>query len=412
MLSEEVQLKYAQLILRKGVNIQKNQPVYITAPIEGVDFVRHIVKEAYELGASNVHVQWEDDELTLLKYTHASEEVLRTFPAWAVQQRESFAKDGAAFISIYASDPDLLQQVDPKRVSEATKASGKALANFRNYIMNDKVRWTVVSIPTAAWAQKIFPGDCKEEAKDKLWQEIIKMVCVDQEDPLQVWDEHNATLRTMRERLTKKQYKKLILTAPGTHLEVGLPEGHIWHGGEAVSEDGNQFNPNMPTEEVFSMPHKYKVNGKVSSTKPLHYGGNVIDQLVLTFKDGAVVDYSAKQGEEVLAELLETDEGAKRLGEIALVPHESPVSQSGLIFYNTLFDENASCHLAFGKAYPTNIAGGSKMDETELDQHGVNDSIVHVDFMIGSEQLNIDGVTKDGHKEAVFRNGTWAETLK
>ncbi|NAO99802.1 aminopeptidase, partial [Halomonas sp. MG34] len=223
---------------------------------------------------------------------------------------------------------------------------------------------------------------------------------------------HNETLRTAREILNKKDYKKLLFRAPGTDLEMELPEGHIWKGGSAVTEGGTTFNPNMPTEEVFSMPHKYGVNGTVSSTKPLNYGGSLIDNFSLTLKDGKVVDFKAEQGEDTLKHLLDTDEGATRFGEIALVPHESPVSQSGLIFYNTLFDENASVHIALGKAYPTNLKGGSAMDEEQLDKHGVNDSLTHVDFMIGSEQLDIDGVLADGTTEAVFRNGTWALNIK
>lgn len=409
---EQLREKYAALILQKGVNVQKGQPVFITAPIEGADFVRCVVRKAYELGAKNVHVKWEDDELTLLKYTYAPDEVLRQFPEWAVRERESFAEDGACFISIYASNPDLLKGIPPERIALAQKAANQALTKFREYIMNDKVTWTVVSIPTVAWAQKIFPKLTATEAVERLWRTIFTIVRVDQANPLNVWDDHNATLKIMREKLNEKQYKKLIFTAPGTNLEVGLPNGHIWHGGAAVSAQGVVFNPNMPTEEVFTMPHKYEVNGTVTSTKPLHYGGNVIDEFTLTFKDGAVVDFSAKQGEAILKHLLKTDEGAKRLGEVALVPHESPISQSGLVFYNTLFDENASCHLALGKAYPTNIAGGPEMDQAALDAHGVNDSMIHVDFMIGSQEMNIDGVKADGTKEAIFRNGTWTDSFK
>lgn len=411
-MEEKLLEKYANLILQKGVNVQKGQPVFISAPIEGAAFARIVAKKAYELGAKNVHVKWDDDELTLLKYTYASDDVLKNFPQWAVSERESFAEEGAAFISIYASNPDLLQNIPPERVAEATKAANKALTKFREYIMNDQVTWTVVSIPTAAWSKKIFPSLNEVEAIERLWKEIFTIVRVDQDDPILAWDEHNDTLKTMREKLNDKKYEKIILTAPGTSLEVGLPKGHIWHGGAAVSRDGIVFNPNMPTEEVFTMPHKYDVNGTVSSTKPLHYGGNVIDEFTLTFKDGAVVDFSAKQGEEILKHLLETDDGAKRLGEIALVPDESPISQSGLVFYNTLFDENASCHLALGKAYPTNIKGGPEMDLDALDAHGVNDSMIHVDFMIGSKEMNIDGVKADGTKEAIFRSGTWTESFK
>lgn len=407
-----VQEKYANLILKKGVNLQKNQPLFISAPIEGIEFVKILTKKAYELGAKEVHIEWEDDELTKLKYTYAADEVFERYPEWKKMMRESFAEEGAAFVSIYATDPDLLQDVDPNRVATATKASGAALKKFRDYVMNDKVTWTVVSIPAKGWAKKVFPNQVSEEAVELLWKEIINIVRLDEEDPLAAWDKHNAMLEKAHQILNEKQYDKLIFTAPGTNLEVGLPKGHIWHGGTAVSENGTVFNPNMPTEEVYTAPHKYHVNGTVSSTKPLHYGGNIIDEFTLTFKDGKVVDYRAKRGEDVLKHLLETDDGAKRLGEVALVPDESPVSQSGLVFFNTLFDENASCHIALGKAYPTNLEGGAEMSLEELDKHGVNDSMIHVDFMIGSNEMDIDGVKADGTKEAVFRKGTWAFPLK
>lgn len=403
---------YANLIVKKGVNVQPEQPVFITIPVEVADFARILTKSAYEAGASEVYVHWVDDELSLLKFTYASDEVLENFPQWEVAKREEFAEKGAAFISVYASDPDLLKDIDPSRVAKDAKASGQALTKFRSYLMNDEMPWTVVSIPTVGWAKKVFPNETEEKAVELLWEEIQKTVRLNQADPIAAWDRHNETLEQMRTKLNEKQYEKLIFTAPGTNLEVGLPKGHIWHGGAAVSQKGTVFNPNMPTEEVFSAPHKYNVNGTVSSTKPLHYGGSVIDGFTLTFKDGEVVDFSAEQGEEVLEHLLNTDEGAKRLGEVALVPHESPISQSGIVFYNTLFDENASCHLALGKAYPTNVEGGEKMDEKTLDENGINDSMVHVDFMIGSEEMNIDGVLADGKKEPVFRNGTWAGQFK
>ncbi|RKQ31502.1 aminopeptidase [Oceanobacillus halophilus] len=408
MVDKKTLEKYAELALKTGVNLQANQAVMINAPIEGADFTRIVAKKAYELGAKDVHINWSDDELTLLKYENVPDEVIGSFPDWRVKLHDTYAEDGAAVLSIRSTNPDLLQNIDPKRVAMANKASGEAMKNFRKYTMNDKIPWSIISIPSGDWAQKIFPDKTKEDAVESLWEAILKIVRVDQEDPIAAWNEHNETLKTKREELNEKNYKKLIFQAPGTDLELELPEGHVWKGGSAVAETGVTFNPNMPTEEVFSMPHKYGVNGTVSSTKPLNYGGSVIDNFSLTFKDGKVVDFQAEQGEAVLQHLLDSDEGARRLGEVALVPHESPVSQSGLIFYNTLFDENASCHIALGKAYPTNVEGGSSMSEEELDQHGVNDSLIHVDFMIGSDKLDIDGVKQDGTTEPVFRGGTWA----
>lgn len=412
MIDQKIKEKYAELALRTGINLQKGQPLLINAPIEGADFTRIVVKKAYELGAKDVYVNWSDDELTLLKYEHAPDEVLATFPDWRVKLHETFAKDNGALLSIHATDPDLLQNIDPERVGMANKASAEAMVEFQKYVMNDKITWSIISIPTDAWAQKIYPQKSKEEAVKSLWEAIVRIVRVDQDDPIAAWEQHNQTLERVREILNEKNYKTLIFKGPGTHLEVGLPNGHIWHGGSAVSEKGIEFNPNMPTEEVFTAPHKYNVNGTVSSTKPLNYGGTLIDNFSLTFKDGRVVDFTAEQGEETLKHLLDTDQGARRLGEVALVPNESPVSQSGLIFYNTLFDENASCHVALGKAYPTNIKDGASMTKDELDQHGINDSLIHVDFMIGSEALDIDGIKEDGASEPVFRQGTWAIDIK
>ncbi|WBX81805.1 aminopeptidase [Virgibacillus salarius] len=412
MVSQRTQEKYAELALRTGVNIQKDQALMVNAPIEGADFTRIVVRKAYELGAKDVHINWVDDELTLLKYENAPDEVIASFPEWKVELQKSYVEDGAAILNIRSTNPDLLKDIDPSRVAKANKAAGEAMKHLRKYTMNDIIPWSIISIPTGDWAQKIFPEKSREDAIESLWDAIVKIVRVDQDDPIAAWDVHNETLRTAREILNKKNYKKLVFTALGTNLEMELPKGHIWKGGSAKTSSGTTFNPNMPTEEVFSMPHKYGVNGTVASTKPLNYGGSLIDNFSLTFKDGKVVDYQAEQGENTLKHLLETDDGSKRLGEVALVPHESPVSQSGLIFYNTLFDENASCHIALGKAYPTNVEGGAAMKEEELDKHGVNDSLNHVDFMIGSEQLDIDGVFEDGTTEAIFRNGTWALDIK
>jgi len=410
-MNKQMMEKYAELIIKKGVNLQEGQVLYVNAPVDGVSFVRLVAERAYEQGAKEVVINWSDDRLTYLRYKHANEAVFEHFPEWAKIKQESYAKEGAAFLSIHSTDPDLLQGVDGSRIANANKAAGLALTEFRKILMNDEVQWCVISIPTLAWAQKVFPEQSEEEAMQSLWEEIIKMVRVDLDDPLSAWDEHNAILKHAYEYLNEKQYDKLVLTAPGTNLEIGLPVNHIWQGGAAVSQKGIVFNPNLPTEEVFTMPHKYRVDGTVTSTKPLNYGGNLIDEFTLTFKDGTVVDFTAKQGRETLEHLLDTDDGAKRIGEIALVPNESPVSQSGLIFYNTLFDENASVHIALGKAYPTNIEGGAQMDEDALDKHGVNDSMVHVDFMVGSAEMNIDGVTKEGQTEQIFVNGTWAIDL-
>ncbi|QHS21940.1 aminopeptidase [Virgibacillus sp. MSP4-1] len=403
--------KYAELVLRKGVNLQENQALMVNAPTEAVEFVRIVAQKAYEIGAKDIHMNWTDETLTRLKFEHAPMETLETVPQWRVDMYDYYAEDGAAVLSIKPSNPDLLKGIDPSRIAAANKASGNALQNFRSYTMNDRITWCVAAVPGQAWAQKVFPGESPETAVEKLWEQIFKITRADQEDPIEAWNKHNQTLASVRDYLNEKQYEKLVYKAPGTDLEIALPEGHVWKGGASPTERGTIFNANIPSEEVFTMPHKYGVNGTVRNTKPLNYGGNVIDDFSITFKDGKAVDFTAEEGYETLKHLLDTDEGAKRLGEVALVPHESPISQSGLIFFNTLYDENASCHLAFGKAYPTNIKGGSSMDDEALDQNGVNNSLVHVDFMMGSDKLDVYGVTKDGEEEPILKQGSWAINL-
>lgn len=401
--------KYARLAIANGVNLQKDQGLIINAPIEAVDFVRLLVKEAYDQGAKDVHIEWGDDTLTYLKMAHAPMEVLSNFPQWRADGLLAMVKKGYSLLSVYGPDPDLLNGIEPERIQATSQASARALSEYRNYVMNDRVTWSLIGYPTMAWAKKVFPDLSDQVAQEKLWQQIFAITRIDQEDPIVAWNEHNEQLRQARTYLNEKQYEKLIFRAEGTHLEMELPKGHIWHGGAGKSAEGILFNANIPTEEVFTTPHKYGVNGTVTSTKPFSYGGTIIDHFSLTFKDGKVIEYTAETGEEALNNLLETDQGgAKRLGEVALVPHQSPISQSGLIFYNTLFDENASCHLALGKAYPTTIENGSEMSDDELDQHGVNDSLVHEDFMIGSETMDIDGITPSGKTEPIFRNGNWA----
>jgi aminopeptidase len=404
--------KYAALAVRVGVNIQKGQTLFVTAPLEAVELVRKIAVKAYEAGAKHVYVEWGDEELTYITYKHAPDEAFHEFPKWKAQAREQLVEEGAAFLSIYSPNPDLLKDINPERIANFNKAASTALMNYRSALMADRNCWSIISVPTPAWAKKIFPHLNEKEAIEKLWNAIFDVTRVSLQDPIQAWQEHNDRLAKMVEYLNNKQYKQLIYEAPGTNLTVDLVENHVWHGGAAISKSGVRFNPNMPTEEVFTMPHKDGVNGVVRNTKPLNYGGNLIDNFTLTFKDGVVVDFTAEKGYETLKHLLDTDEGARRLGEIALVPHHSPISNSNLIFYNTLFDENAACHLALGKAYPTNLKDGAAMSKEELEQRGANDSLIHEDFMIGSAELNIDGVTKDGKHEPIFRNGNWAFELE
>ncbi len=400
--------KYAELAVHVGVKVEKGQTLVINAPLPAAEFVRRIAEKAYEAGAKNVHVEWQDEKLTRIKYEKAPDEAFAEFPMWKAKGYEEMAENGAAFLSIYSPNPDLLKGIDPKRIATANKTGATAMKNYRSYLMADKARWSIISVPTVEWAKKIFPDATEEQAVEQLWEAIFKVTRVDQEDPIAAWQQHNETLKQKVEYLNSKQYKQLVYEAPGTNLTVELPENHVWQGGGSISQSGIPFNPNMPTEEVYTMPHKDGVNGTVRSTKPLNYAGNVIDNFTLTFENGKVVDFTAEEGYDTLKHLLDTDEGARRLGEVALVPHHSPISDSGLIFYNTLFDENASNHLALGEAYPVNLEGGTSMSPEELAERGANKSLVHEDFMIGSAEMNIDGVTKDGVREPIFRNGNWA----
>lgn len=399
---------YARLTVEVGVNIQKDQPLYIASPIECAEFARLLTKHAYEKGAKDVHVNWYDDEITLMRYTNAPYEVFTNFPKWQVDRMESFADQGAAFISIAASDPELLKDVDPKKLSEAEKTKGVALKNYMSRMMADEVCWCVVSAPTKSWASKVFKDVSEDQAVDKLWEAIFKTVRADKDDIIAAWKEHLGNLERRVDFLNKKQFKTLHYIAEGTDLTVELPEGHIWCGGGGYSQSDIYFVANIPTEEVFTLPHKTGVNGTVRNTMPLNYNGNLIDDFTLTFKDGKVVDFSAGQGYDILKGLLETDEGSLYLGEVALVPYDSPISNLGITFYNTLFDENASCHLALGAAYPTCLEGGTSMDREELDAAGVNDSTMHEDFMVGSKDLDIIGTTKDGEEVQIFKDGNWA----
>jgi len=401
--------KYAKLIVQVGVNVQKGQPVFITGAVDQAELVRLIAEEAYESGASNVHVDWIDDKLSRLKYTKAADEVFSNFPDWEAAKRKEFIDNKGAFISLVSSSPDLLKGIDSNRISAFQKASGTKLVEFRRAIQSDKVSWTVVAAAGADWAKKVFPDAAsEEEAVAKLWDAIYKAVRLDAEDPIEAWKQHNITLHEKAVALNNYRFKKLHYRAPGTDLFIELDDKHVWVSAGSENEQGHVFMANMPTEEVFTVPYRDGTNGYVSSTKPLSYGGNVIDEFKITFENGRIVKYEAKQGEEFLAKLVEIDEGSHYLGEVALVPHRSPISQSGVLFFNTLYDENASNHLAIGSGYAFNIEGGKTMSPEELAAHGVNESITHNDFMIGSAEMDIDGIQADGTVIPVFRNGEWA----
>lgn len=400
--------KYADLAIRVGINVQKGQTLVITAPLPAADFVRAAAKKAYEAGAKNVHVEWVDEEVTLIKYLNAPEEAFLEYPMWRAKGLEEMAKEGAGFLSISASNPDLLKGVNPERIANANKTASRALEGYRSYVMADKAPWCVMSVPTKEWAAKVFPEANAVESVEMLWDNIFKATRTDKEDPVAAWKEHNDNFKSKLDYLNKKKFKKLHYKSSITDLTIELPEKHLWLGGGSYNEKGVYFVPNMPTEEIFTLPKRDGINGTVRSTKPLNYGGNLIENFSMTFENGRIVDFTAEQGYETLKKLIETDEGSHFLGEVALVPQDSPISNTNIIFYNTLFDENASCHLALGRAYPTCLEGGAEMSEEELAANGANSSLTHVDFMIGSSDLNIDGETFEGTLEPIFRNGNWA----
>ncbi|MET3292634.1 UNVERIFIED_CONTAM: aminopeptidase [Brevibacillus sp. OAP136] len=400
--------RYAELVVKVGVNIQSGQTLVVSAAIDSAELVRKIARKAYEAGAKHVHFEWNDDELTRLRYDLAPDEAFEEFPMWRAKGFEEMAENGAAFLSIVASNPNLLKGVDSKRIATANRVAGKAMAKYRNYTMSDQVSWTVISAPSAAWAALVFPDLPEAERIPALWNAIFKATRCDLDNPIAAWKEHKATLHAKVTHLNEKKYRALHYKAPGTELTIQLPEGHLWIGGGSVNKDGVNFTANMPTEEVFTAPFREGVNGVVQSTKPLSYQGNLIENFSITFEKGRIVSFTAKAGQEALQRLVDMDEGSHYLGEVALVPHQSPISQSNTIFYNTLFDENASNHLAIGRAYPICLEGGADMSEEELQKRGLNESLSHVDFMIGSAEMDIDGETADGKLEPIFRGGNWA----
>ena len=402
--------KYAKLLVAKGINVQKGDWVKMTISVDQAPLARLITKEAYTLGAEKVIVKWSDDEITKQNYIHQSEAVLTDIPQYEIQESEDHVLNHrVSRLSIISSDPGLLNEIDSKKVAAFQKIAGKAFKAQRVATQNDDIKWTVAAAAGSGWAAKVFPDLTNtEEQVDALWDEIFKTCRVYEEDPISAWDEHIKTLKEKATKLNDMQFDALHYTAPGTDLTLGLPKNHIWASGQSYNPRGEEFVANMPTEEVFSAPDTRRMDGVVRSTKPLSYAGTLIEGIEVHFKEGKIVEISAEKGDEAIKKLVFDNEGGTGLGEVALVPDPSPISQSGIIFYNTLFDENASNHLAIGSAYPTTIQGGTEMSEEELQQNGMNTGTVHVDFMIGSNEMNIDGIKQDGTRVPIFRNGDWA----
>jgi aminopeptidase len=408
MTFEEKLAEYADLAVRVGINVQPGQYVLINTTTDTLDFTRLVVKKAYEAGAKRVHVNFSDGPTNRAFYDLAPDSEMHEFPAWMVTQREELIDQQGSLLWIDAEDPDLLAGVPAKRISDQQKVAGRALEKYRASVMSDKISWSIVAIPSEMWAKKVFPDLPKDKQLTALWDAIFKTVRIGEGNAVEQWKSHIRELEKRASALNDKRFKKLIYKAPGTELTIELPEKHLWMTGASRTPNRTAFIANMPTEEVYTAPLKLGVNGHVRNTKPFVYQGNIIDGFTLTFENGKIIKALAEKGNDLLQQLIQNDEGSAYLGELALVPHESPISSSGILFYNTLFDENASNHLAIGEAYPTCVEGARDLEESQLQALGLNTSMTHEDFMIGSGDMDIDGEHQDGTLEAIFRHGNWA----
>jgi aminopeptidase len=399
----------ATLALRVGVNLQPGQRLVLIGPVEAVDLLRRIARQAYAFGSPHVHVELLDDQMGLIRALHAQDDTLETVDDERTAMLKAKLERGDAYVRVSGSDPDLMAPADPTRVARITKAASVANRPVGDLVQRAHMPWTILAYATPAWARKAFPDLPEAEAVAKLWDAIFAATRADRDDPVAAWEAHLAQLQRANDHLNARGYIALHLRAPGTDLRLGLADTHVWaSGGSTALVNGARFVANMPTEEVFTAPHARRVDGVISSSKPLSYQGQLIDRFRLTFEDGAVVAAEAERGQAALEKLLEIDEGARRLGEVALVPHQSPISQSGLLFYNTLFDENAACHVALGRAYEITMKDGTQRPLEDLQADGFNQSFTHVDFMFGSGDLDVDGERPDGALEPVMRGGAWA----
>lgn len=400
--------KLAEVAIKVGLQLQEGQDLVLTAPLVAVPLVRLITAHAYQAGAATVTTFYSDEETTLARYRHGHDESFDRAPNWLYDGMAKAYENGAARLAIAGDNPLLLSQEDPAKVGRANKATSIAYKPALEHISNFDINWNICSYPNPSWAKLVFPDLPIEEAVRKLADAIFAASRVDRDDPIAAWAAHNAELRTRSTWLNGERFAALHFTGPGTDLTVGLADGHEWHGGASTAKNGVTCNPNIPTEEVFTTPHALKVEGHVSSTKPLSHQGTLIDDIQVRFEGGRIVEAKASKGEAVLNKVLDTDEGARRLGEVALVPHSSPISASGVLFYNTLFDENASCHIALGQCYSKCFLEGASLSQDQIKAQGGNSSLIHIDWMIGSDKVDIDGIRADGSKVPVMRRGEWA----
>ncbi|HFI0796368.1 TPA: aminopeptidase [Streptococcus suis] len=401
--------KYAKLLVSTGINVQPGHTVQLTIGVEQAELARLIVKEAYAHGAAEVLVNWLDDVIARERLVNVDVELLEQVHPQRITEMNFLLERKASRLVVLSDDPGAYDGVDPEKLSRNARALSQALNPMRQATQANKISWTLAAASGLEWAKKVFPNAASdEEALDLLWDQIFKTCRIYEEDPIKAWEEHEARLVAKAKVLNDEQFVKLHYTAPGTDLVLGMPKNHLWEAAGSVNAQGEHFIANMPTEEVFTAPDYRVADGYVTSTKPLSYNGNIIEGIKVTFKDGEIVDVTAEKGDEVMKKLVFDNAGARGLGEVALVPDKSPISQSGVTFFNTLFDENASNHLAIGSAYAFSIEGGTEMSQEELKEAGLNRSDVHVDFMIGSNKMNIDGIREDGTRIPIFRDGEWA----
>lgn len=403
---EQKLARYAELILKVGVNLPEDGKLCIKAPLEAVELVRQINKAAYQHGALDVDISYYDAHQDLYLYQHGSDKAVAYLPDWLAEKQQHLVDDGYAFISIAGNDPNLLAQANPDRIAKRSKLLSKAMRKPSEAIGSFQVNWTVAAMATPTWAKAIFPNLDENTAMARLWDNIFKVTRADQADPVAAWQTHIDHLANMVKTLNAKQYDALHFKNPeGTDLTIGLAKGHIWQGGAEKAQNGIIGVPNMPTDEIFTAPHSHKVNGWAVASKPLSVRGQLIENIRMRFEDGKAVEATAQKGQDTLQKLLDTDEGASRLGEVALVPASAPVAQTDTLFLNTLFDENAASHIALGRCYPTTITNGQ--DKEQCSAAGGNDSLIHVDWMIGNTHTDVDGLTANGEREALMRAGEW-----
>ncbi len=406
MLTGKILKNYSDLVIKMGVNLQKGQGLVIACPVEKTEIAHALARSAYKQGAKIVRVRYSDEIIDRLSYDNCQIDALEEVPKWMVLEREYLIDKGFCYVAISAENPNAFKGVPAEKLSAVNVSRSKAFKKFSDCVMANGIRWCVVSVPTLEWAKQVFPAS--DDPEQELSEAIEKTMRLDKADPVGAWKEHITNLDNRASFLNDKKFKALRFTSSnGTDLSVGLADEHIWLSAKERAKDGVNFIANLPTEEVFTAPHRERVNGVVKSAMPLIYNGQTIDDFTLTFKDGKVVGYDAKLGYDVLKHLLKTDRGILSIGEVALIGKNSPIAQSGILFYNTLFDENASCHLALGKAYPTTIKNGDKLTVKELKERGANDSIEHVDFMIGTDDLTVVGIEENGAQTLLFKNGNW-----